>query len=114
MSRAIKACYPQTPRSLQVKNSEEALQADENTMIKGRQALLADYISQKEREIRQIFMFGKQIKCHLLTEEPKKCNEQTRKHPVNTVTCNNSLQGVEKGPDSVADEAEANLASHLT
>lgn len=76
---------PDSRETLEVKNSEEVLQADENTMIKGRQALLADYISQKEREIRQILMFGKQNKGHLLTEEPKKCNEQIKKHPVNTV-----------------------------
>lgn len=47
---------PDSKETLQVKNSEEVLQADENTTIKGRQALLPDYISQKEREMRQMLI----------------------------------------------------------
>lgn len=42
----------------------------------------------------------------------KKCDEQIKKQPVNMVACKKSHQGVEKGPDSVADEAAANLAGH--
>lgn len=84
-------------------------------MIEGRQAPLADCISQKEREKSDKYSCSENSTRAIYLSKSKEMRwTNKKKQPVNMVADNKSRQGVEKGPDSVADEAAANLAGHWT